>query len=69
MSTIRTRAQALIKPPLPSFDNAKTLLFLYVVLTRAVKVQRHLRARGTLASVRELYTWVAQVSLLQSIWK
>ncbi|KNZ80220.1 Sphingosine-1-phosphate lyase [Termitomyces sp. J132] len=69
MSTIRTRNQALVKPPLLSFDNAKTLLFIYVVLTRVIKIQRHLRARGTVASVRELYTWVAQhiISLFMRI--
>ncbi|KAG6919363.1 hypothetical protein DXG01_006912 [Tephrocybe rancida] len=66
MSTVRTRATALLKAPLLSFDNAKTLLFLYVFLTHSVKAQRHLRARGITASASELYTWIAQrvISLL-----
>ncbi|KAG6811604.1 hypothetical protein H0H92_006667 [Tricholoma furcatifolium] len=65
MSNIRARASALVKTPLISLDNAKTLLFVYVVFTQSLKVQRHLRARGILASARELYTWLAQVSLKQ----
>jgi hypothetical protein len=64
MATIRTRASALVKGPIFSqltFDNAKTALFFYVLLTNTVKAQRHLRARGIVTSARELYTWIAQV--------
>ncbi|KAG6817495.1 hypothetical protein H0H87_008120 [Tephrocybe sp. NHM501043] len=64
MSTIRTRAIALATAPLLSFDNAKSLLFLYVVLTNFLKVQRHLRARGIVASAREVYAWIARRVLL-----
>lgn len=64
MATIRTKAVALAKAPVLShlnFDNAKTILFFYVLLTQSVKAQRHLRARGIVTSTRELYTWIAQV--------
>ncbi|KAG6820278.1 hypothetical protein H0H93_002890 [Arthromyces matolae] len=60
MSSLRSRSQALIKSPLFSFDNTKTLIFLYLVLTRLVKVQRHLQARGVVTSFRETYAWFTQ---------
>ncbi|KAG5643381.1 hypothetical protein DXG03_000995 [Asterophora parasitica] len=62
-TTIRSRATALVKWPILSqlnLDNAKTILFFYVLLTQSVKAKRHLRARGIVASGRELYTWIAQ---------
>lgn len=64
MATVRTRASALVKSPIFSqftFDNAKTALFFYVLLTNTLKAHRHLRARGIVTSARELYTWIAQV--------
>jgi len=58
MSKGSTRQYA---PLLLSFDSAKSALFYYVLLTQAVKLQRHIRARGIVASAKELYTWIAQV--------
>ncbi|GLB37008.1 putative PLP-dependent transferase [Lyophyllum shimeji] len=69
MATIRDKATALakkgpaLKGPLLSqinLENAKTLLFWYVILTQSIKAQRHLRARGIVATAREIYTWIAQ---------
>ncbi|KAI0339920.1 PLP-dependent transferase [Trametopsis cervina] len=42
----------------PAIDRVKTALLLYVVLTRALKAQRHLRARGVTSSVNDFITWV-----------
>lgn len=44
-----------------TYEALKTVLFFYVVLKQSVKAQRHLRARGIITSVREFYTWIAQV--------
>jgi sphinganine-1-phosphate aldolase len=44
-----------------TYETLKTILFFYVVLKQSVKAQRHLRARGIITSVREFYTWIAQV--------
>ncbi|KAF8149467.1 pyridoxal phosphate-dependent transferase [Crassisporium funariophilum] len=43
-----------------TLDGAKSALFYYVLLTHAVRVKRHLRARGITASAKELYTWISQ---------
>lgn len=48
----------------PIYERAKTLLFLYVLLTQSIKAQRHLRARGIIGTFSEFYTWIAQVSYL-----
>ncbi|KAK7692393.1 hypothetical protein QCA50_004018 [Cerrena zonata] len=45
-------------------DTLKTLLFVYVVLTRALKIQRHLRARGIVPTLRDGWAWTAQQALL-----
>ncbi|KAG5639034.1 hypothetical protein H0H81_007647 [Sphagnurus paluster] len=63
--SLRSRATALVKTSTPllsqiSFDNLKTLLFFYVLLTHSIKAQRHLRARGIRASALEIYSWIAQ---------
>lgn len=44
-----------------TLDNVKSGLFYYVLLVQAIKVKRHLRARGISASLKELYTWISQV--------
>ncbi|KAF7376459.1 Sphinganine-1-phosphate aldolase [Mycena sanguinolenta] len=43
-----------------TYEALKTILFFYVLLKQSVKVQRHLRARGLVTSVREFYTWIAR---------
>jgi hypothetical protein len=43
-----------------TFDRIKTLLFLYVVLSYSIKVERHLWARGPIRTLRDLVKWVAQ---------
>ncbi|RDB16698.1 Sphingosine-1-phosphate lyase [Hypsizygus marmoreus] len=63
MDILHSRAAALAKGSIRSqltFNNAKTILFIYVLLTQSLKVQRHLRARGISASAKELYNWIAQ---------
>ncbi|KAJ6498960.1 pyridoxal phosphate-dependent transferase [Mycena sanguinolenta] len=43
-----------------TYEALKTILFFYVLLKQSVKVQRHLRARGLVTSVRDFYIWIAQ---------
>ena len=47
--------------PLLNLDTAKTLVFWYILFTRALKTQRHLQARGFRSSLRDVYLWVSQV--------
>ena len=66
-STIISTAKGSIRqyvPLLLSFDSAKSALFYYVLLTQAVKLRRHIRARGIITSAKELYTWMAQVTAI-----
>lgn len=51
----RTGAMSLL-----SLDTVKTLLFWYVVWTSTLKAQRHLRARGLRASLRDVYLYASQ---------
>jgi sphinganine-1-phosphate aldolase len=44
----------------PGLEHLKTLLLLYVVLTRTLQLTRHLRARGVSRSARDIVNWVAQ---------
>lgn len=53
-------ARDVLKAPI-SYENAKTVLFYYFVLRHALKVHRHLRARGITESAREIYRWISQV--------
>ncbi|KAL5523548.1 hypothetical protein ACEPAG_7721 [Sanghuangporus baumii] len=55
LATIRVRVRAL-----SAFETVKTLLFLYVVFTRALKAQRHLRARGFRQTFSDFWTWLCQ---------
>ncbi|KAI0786642.1 PLP-dependent transferase [Abortiporus biennis] len=43
-----------------SFDTVKTVVFLYIVFTRVIKVHRHVRARGVVPTVSDLWRWLAQ---------
>ncbi|KAF9050348.1 pyridoxal phosphate-dependent transferase [Panaeolus papilionaceus] len=43
-----------------TLDNAKSLLFYYVVLTQVIKAHRHLRARGVVSTSKEVYVWISQ---------
>ncbi|KAF7428001.1 hypothetical protein PC9H_007219 [Pleurotus ostreatus] len=52
-------ARDVLKAPI-SYENAKTVLFYYFVLRHALKVHRHLRARGITESAREIYRWISQ---------
>jgi hypothetical protein len=52
-------ARALV--PLLNLDTAKTLLLCYILLTRILKIQRHLRARGISSSIRDVYLWISKV--------
>ena len=45
------------------FDTAKTVLFVYVLLTNGLKARRHIRARGFRQTIAELWTWLCQVSV------
>jgi hypothetical protein len=45
-----------------TYDRSKTLLFLYVFVRYALKSYRHLRARGTINTVKEGWKWLSAVS-------
>ncbi len=55
-----SRVQTLLSSPV--FDYLKSTLFLYVVFTRSVQAQRHLRARGLVPTVTDFWRWLSQVS-------
>ncbi|KAJ3749466.1 pyridoxal phosphate-dependent transferase [Lentinula detonsa] len=42
------------------YDNFKSLLFIYFLVTQSLKAERHLRARGILTTFKEFYAWIAQ---------
>ncbi|OCH93737.1 PLP-dependent transferase [Obba rivulosa] len=58
----RTRLQALYgNSPL---EHLKTLVIAYLLLKRTLKLQRHLRARGLIQSIQDLWTWTTQEVML-----
>lgn len=59
LKSLRERAQAVSLGPL--VEQFKTIVFMYVVLTRLVKVHRHLRARGLRTTLVEFWTWLNKV--------
>ncbi|KAJ7899067.1 pyridoxal phosphate-dependent transferase [Mycena leptocephala] len=50
-----------------AYEHLKNILFFYVLLRQSVKVQRHLRARGILPSIREFYTWIVQHAIMLAL--
>jgi hypothetical protein len=48
-----------------TYDRARSALFFYVVIKYGVKSLRHIRARGTLETFREGWSWVSEVRHLQ----
>jgi hypothetical protein len=51
-----------VKNPLRTiYEHAKTLLFVYVLLTNAGKIKRHLRARGIASTLQDFWKWIAEV--------
>ncbi|KAL0575549.1 Dihydrosphingosine phosphate lyase [Marasmius crinis-equi] len=57
-----TKALAILLPNASAslFENAKSILLLYVLLTHSLKAYRHLRARTVGGTVREFYKWLSQ---------
>ncbi|KAK2464343.1 hypothetical protein APHAL10511_003800 [Amanita phalloides] len=53
----RTRMVASL---LTGFNAAKAIVFWYILFTRLLKIQRHLRARGVRSSIREVYLWISR---------
>ncbi|KAL7281568.1 hypothetical protein ACG7TL_004885 [Trametes sanguinea] len=49
------------------WDNIKTAIVVYIIFTRLVKAERHVRARGIVRSVSDIYRWVVQESLLLAL--
>lgn len=60
MATTKAYA-ALVGRSIFNLNNAKSALFVYVLLTQTLKMQRHLRGRGLTTSVKDVYTWISQV--------
>jgi sphinganine-1-phosphate aldolase len=58
-TSVITRATALASNSFIS--RVKTAVFLYVILTRLLKLKRHLRARGISSSVNDLVSWFKYV--------
>ncbi|KAH8119045.1 pyridoxal phosphate-dependent transferase [Phellopilus nigrolimitatus] len=50
-----------------TFDSAKTVLFVYVLLTHSLRAQRHLRARGVTQTISEFWTWLCQRVILLAL--
>ena len=48
-----------------TYDRARTLLFFYFVISRGAKSLRHLRARGTLETIKEGWSWLSNVRYRQ----
>ncbi|SRR5258708_25367819 len=44
-----------------TLDTAKNCLLVYLLAKRALKLWRHVRARGIIRSIREFYVFIAQV--------
>lgn len=59
-NSVKRYRSSLTLSNLLSFDSAKSALFFYILITQTIKVQRHLRARGVSATLKELYIWVSQ---------
>jgi len=45
----------------PTYDRARTLLFFYVAIKYGIKSLRHLRARGTIETFRDGWSWLSEV--------
>ena len=60
---LRARAAALVLSPAGRsyWQNFTNAVVIYLLITRALKTQRHLRARGVLQTIRDFYRWVLQV--------
>ncbi|KAJ3726910.1 PLP-dependent transferase [Lentinula raphanica] len=46
------------------YENLKSLVFVYFLVTQSIKGERHLRARGILTTFKEFYAWLAQRFIL-----
>ncbi|KAI0630423.1 PLP-dependent transferase [Trametes polyzona] len=49
------------------WENVKTAIVAYLIITRALRAGRHVRARGLVQSVQDIYKWVLQESLLLAL--
>ncbi|KAI0645770.1 PLP-dependent transferase [Trametes meyenii] len=49
------------------WENLKTAVVVYLIVTRVIKAERHVRARGLVRSVQDIYRWVLQESLLLAL--
>lgn len=56
-----SRARGRVATAAGAYDTLKTAVFLYLLLTQALKVHRHLRARGIVATTKDLWQWAARV--------
>ncbi|KAI0373968.1 PLP-dependent transferase [Pilatotrama ljubarskyi] len=49
------------------WETFKTVVVVYLLVTRALKTERHVRARGLIQSVRDIYRWTLQQALLLAL--
>ncbi|KAF8757061.1 PLP-dependent transferase [Rhizoctonia solani] len=61
MAKSTTLSTSAVKAQL-NFNNLKTLVFAYFIATHCIKSYRHLRARGLIATILELWELVAKLS-------
>ena len=61
MASKSLRERALALRVAPVLEQVKTIVFVYVVLSRLIKVHRHLRARGLRTTLVEYWTWMTKV--------
>ncbi|KAJ3481819.1 hypothetical protein NLI96_g7401 [Meripilus lineatus] len=50
-----------------SFDTLKTVVFFYVVFTRGLKAQRHIRARGVIPTLTDTWKWVVRQAIFLAL--
>ncbi|KAI0745932.1 PLP-dependent transferase [Earliella scabrosa] len=67
-STLVARAKSVLSPVGRSYwQNFTNAVVIYLLITRALKTQRHLRARGVLQTIRDFYRWVLQEAILLAL--
>ncbi|TCD65353.1 hypothetical protein EIP91_002792 [Steccherinum ochraceum] len=70
MDSVRTlaiRAKGRVATAASAYDTLKTVVFLYLLLTQARKVHRHLRARGVVATTKDIWQWAARQAILLAL--
>jgi hypothetical protein len=54
-------ARILQRPSTYLLDTTKAVLFYYILLKYAVRLQRHVKARGVATSIKDVHSWISRV--------